>query len=206
MFGSYKSKKWIYIPNIPTTIWRFPCVLYFSILANTSFLEFTGRVSPAATSIHANLHPSWKHLRFLSFSVSRWCFRTSSNVLNYARIFFAVRLYSNTSLNIIFDAKYFIPRSLTNASHSIYRFVIISKNVGAAFRGPVVITFRHQFMSRVKKASVSCAYSYTATYKYPFSIYTAIKKQSCVSNSFNASWQQGLWKANMRVTCFSFWW
>ena len=95
--------------------------------------------------------------------------------MKYARSFFVVRPYNNTSSKMVFDATFFSPRSLANASNSTCSFIIIATNVGAEFSYPIGTTFHHQFLSRLKNASIySASYSAT-TCQYSLSMYTEIK-------------------------------
>ena len=53
--------------------------------------------------------------------------------MKYARSFFVVRPYNNTSSKMVFDATFFSPRSLANASNSTCSFIIIATNVAERY-------------------------------------------------------------------------
>ena len=141
MYSSYKGNNWMYNPNIPISMWRCPHVFDWYILVNPRFMDCEGWVTSADTSIPTKLHLSWNHFHFFSFSIACWCFKTPRNVLNYTRSCSAVRLYSNISPTRIFYASFFKPRYLDSVSHFIFRFFVIDKNVGAAFRDTIRINF-----------------------------------------------------------------
>ena len=144
-------------PKIPMSMRSYTYVLGCSSLAKTSFLDYSDLVNPAATSIPTNLHLYWNHFHFFSFSVAWWCFRKFRTVLKYDRSCLNVRPYSNKSPTMIFWCNIFSPRSWDIVSHSIFSFILIAKNVEAAFRSPIGITFHRRFTHGVNNDSISCA-------------------------------------------------
>ena len=180
-------------------------VLGWSSLSRDYFLEWAGCVPPDETSIPTKLHPHWNHFQLFSFSVSRWCFRTSRTVPKYARHCVSVSPCSNTSSKMIFWGENFNPISLDNVSHYIFSFIIIAKNIGAKFREPIGITFHRLFLSGKNNSSLSRAYYSASTCQYSLFISTAIKYLASVLMSCTASSQRGMGKENGRGKWFSFW-
>ena len=91
--------------------------------------------------------------------------------------------YSTTLSKIIFDTTFFKPHYLASVSHSICSFIVITKNVGSAFRYPIGINFHRRFPPGVNNASLLRASYSATTCQYPLYIFTVIKYFASVSMS-----------------------
>ena len=156
-------------------------ILVFYILVNASFCNCAGSVTSKVTSVLTKFHLYWVHFHFFNLSVSQWCFRTSITILNYARIWSSVNLYSNISSTIIFDAAFFISLSFSNVFHYFCSFIIIETIIVFEFNAPIGTGLNCHFLSGMINASLFRASSYSTICQYKLCMYISIKQFAYVS-------------------------
>ena len=183
---------------------RSPHIFCRFSFTNASFLECTGYVTLAITSIPINSHLYRNHLKNFNFSVACWCFRTTRTVLKYAMSCFDVSIYIKISSTIIFDST-FSSRAPQLMSPIPFVAMLSLLQILDLYLGPPQTSLLLSISVRGEFFQFFLCLLFCHYFPIPTLHAHCNKKNASVSITYTESLQQAIIKANGEVILFILW-